>query len=200
MLIGPAFDASKRLAELITIIDGVRDRGHETHLHIIGPTIDETYYGEFVEMASKRDYVELEVSRSALVERICTHRYGIHGKEYEHFGMAVAELVAGGALVFVPGNGGQCAIVNDDERLEYESVPDAVETIDCVLSDPNAVQSLRFTAEEVERHFGCIRFKERILAAVEAELAPAEVHAERNGPTRTTAAVIDGGRRNGLNR
>jgi glycosyltransferase involved in cell wall biosynthesis len=43
-----------------------------------------------------------------------TFRYGIHGMLDEHFGMAPAELAAAGCIVFVPNDGGQVEIVDDD--------------------------------------------------------------------------------------
>ena len=166
-------ERSKRIKEMIRIVDGVRERGHDVHFHVIGPTVDEEYHREVEAMALARDYVELEgeVPRDELVERVCEHRYGIHGKEYEHFGMAVAELAAGGTVPFVPSNGGQHAIVDDEERLMYDSVDDAVEKIAAVLDDPAAQRELRGTPAEIRRRFGRERFKREFRATVRAALA-----------------------------
>lgn len=165
-------ERSKRIRELIEIMDGVRERGHDTHLHIIGPTVDEEYYQEIESMARSRDYIDLEgeVPRPELVERICSHRYGIHGKEYEHFGMAVAELAAGGTIPFIPSNGGQHTIVQDREELLYESPEDAVMKIDRVLDDSVLQEDLRIGTDEIERRFGCDRFKSEIRTIVEAAI------------------------------
>ena len=161
-------ERSKRIAEMIEVVDGLRDRGHDVHFHVIGPTVDEEYRREVEALATDREYVELEgeVSRSALVERICTHKYGIHGKKFEHFGMAVAELAAGGAVTFVPETGGQHAIVRDNEHLLYESPADAVEKTDAVLSDSSLARDLRMRTAEVERRFGRDRFQERVSSVV----------------------------------
>ncbi len=169
-------ERSKRIKEMIRVVDGVRERGHDVHFHVIGPTVDEEYYREVDAMAMTRDYVELEgeVPRDELVERICEHRYGIHGKEYEHFGMAVAELAAGGTVPFVPSNGGQHAIVNDEERLMYDSVDDAVEKVAAVLDDPAAQRELRGSPAEIRRRFGRERFKREFRAVVRDALASSE--------------------------
>ena len=161
-------ERSKRIHELIEIIDGVREWGHDTHLHVIGPTVDEEYYEEVESMARSREYIDLEgeIPRSELVERICSHRYGIHGKEYEHFGMAVAELAAGGTIPFVPANGGQHTIVRDREELLYESPEDAVEKIDHVLNDPALQEDLCIETDEIKRRFGRNRFKAEIRTIV----------------------------------
>jgi glycosyltransferase involved in cell wall biosynthesis len=154
-------ERSKRVIELIQVVDGVRDRGHDVHLHVVGPTIDEAYRAELDEMAADRPHVSLEgeLPRDELVELVCTHRYGIHGKRFEHFGMAVAELAAGGAIPFVPASGGQRAVVRGRDALCYESVEDAVAKIDRVLDDPALQRELRIDPGEMRRRFGRDRFK-----------------------------------------
>ncbi|QLG60432.1 glycosyltransferase family 4 protein [Halorarum salinum] len=173
-------ERSKRIAELIRIVDGVRDGGHDVDFHVVGPTVDEEYYREVAEMAASRGYVTLEgeLPRGDLIDLVCTHRYGLHGKRYEHFGMVVAELAAGGALPFVPNDGGQHAIVRDDERLLYDSVEDAVGKIDRVLSDPDLQRELRTSAAEIDRRFGRDRFRDAIRATV-AEAVVTQVEEER---------------------
>jgi len=165
-------ERSKRLRELIRIVDGVRQQGHDTHLHIVGPTVDETYYREVAAMAATRQYVHLdgELPRDDLVNLVCAHRYGIHGKEYEHFGMAVAELAAAGCITFVPASGGQCEIVGDHDALCFESVEDAIEKVDRVMSQPDAAQRFRVGSEEIRRRFGRTRFKQAIRNVVRRQL------------------------------
>ncbi|WP_440008084.1 glycosyltransferase [Halomicrococcus sp. SG-WS-1] len=165
-------ERSKRVVEMIEMVDGVRERGHDTHLHVIGPTVDEEYRREVEALASDREYVYLEgeLPREELVDRVCSHRYGLHAKEFEHFGMAVAELAAGGAVPFVPNDGGQHAIVDDREELLYESPADAVEKMDRVLSNPDLQRDLRKRPEEIRRRFGPERFREEFRAAVDESL------------------------------
>jgi glycosyltransferase involved in cell wall biosynthesis len=197
-------ERSKRIVEMIEVIDELRERGHDLHLHVIGPTVDEAYYEEVAAKARGRSYIDLEgeLPREELVERICTHKYGIHGKRFEHFGMAVAELAAGGTLPFVPSDGGQHAIVRDDDRLQFDSPADAVDTIDRVLSDPALQRDLRFGSDEIERRFGRERFKRAIRAAVSEQLERPEVdptgtqtetqtttEAERETPFETRASA-----------
>lgn len=165
-------ERSKRILELVEILDGVRDRGYQTHLHVVGPTVDRDYADEVTDVAASRPYVclEGEISRSELVELVCSHRYGIHGKRYEHFGMAVAELVAGGAIPFVPATGGQAVIVDDRHAQTYESTTDAVEKIARVLGSPARQSSLRPEAGEIQTRFGRQRFHEEIRTLVRRAL------------------------------
>ncbi|MFC4449634.1 glycosyltransferase family 4 protein [Halorussus aquaticus] len=157
----------KNVLDNVEIIDRVRERGHDVHLHLVGPGYDDEYAREVKRAASERDYVSVEgeCSREELVEIVCRHRYGLHGKRHEHFGMAVAELVAGGTVPFVPDNGGQREIVGSD-RLTYDTVPEAVERIDRVLSDPETANDLRRDAAEIEREYGRERFQREIRRVV----------------------------------
>ncbi len=175
-------ERSKRIRELIEITDGVRERGHDTHLHIVGPTVDEEYRSEIESMATDREYVFLEgeVSHSRLVELACGHRYGIHGKQYEHFGMAVAELVAAGAVTFVPETGGQHAVVRDRSELLYGSLEEAIENIASVMDDPELQRDLRMSPTEIRRRFGRRRFKQQFRSIIDELLAsPAPTTATR---------------------
>ena len=177
-------ERSKRIVEQIRIIERVRERGHDVHFHVVGPTVDEEYRQEVEAMAEPRDFVHLEgeLPREDLVDLVCSHRFGIHGKRYEHFGMAVAEIAAGGALPFAPSDGGQHAIVHDDERLLYDSVDDAVKKIDGVLSRPQILNDLRISPQDIEQRFGRERFQEEIREAVVEALGEEDATAQRAEP------------------
>jgi glycosyltransferase involved in cell wall biosynthesis len=69
------------------------------------------------------------------------HRFGIHARPNEPFGIAVAEMVQAGCLVFVPKGGGQVEIVNHP-ALIYADEADAVEKIDAVLACEDEQQKL----------------------------------------------------------
>ena len=154
----------KNIHRNINIVEQLRNRGHDVHLHIIGPTPKEAYGQRIQQFAEERPYVNLEgrISRERLIKLICTHRYGIHGMEYEHFGIAVAELVAGGTIPFVPNSGGQREIVNRLDDVTYNSVADAVEKADMVLSDSDSQKYIRKSLPNIEKRFGPERFKREI--------------------------------------
>lgn len=166
-------DPTKNYERLIRIVDGVRNRGHETHLHIVGPA-DSTEYAERVQkLVDGREYVFYEgmVSRERMFELLSTHRYGLHGKDFEHFGMAVAEMVLAGMVPFVPKSGGQQEIVNNDGRLLYEDAKMGIEKVTSVLNDPNHQESIREALPDVEERFGQRRFQAKIDRVVEETLA-----------------------------
>src|SRR5258705_14024388 len=76
-----------------------------------------------------------DVRRAELAALVARHRYGIHGMSEEHFGMAVAEMVRAGCVVFVPRGGGQGEIVEGDERLLYSGREEAAAKIAQTMSD-----------------------------------------------------------------
>ncbi|MGM0399618.1 MAG: glycosyltransferase [Halobacteriota archaeon] len=123
----------KRLGAAISIVDGVRDRGHDVHLHIVGsaPRAYRTYVRQITAAAEKRSHVHLEtdVSRRRIHDLLCSHRYGLNVKADEHFGMSVAEYVAAGMVAFAPAQGGQQAILRDRQDRLFDSIPAAIETV-----------------------------------------------------------------------
>ena len=132
----------KRLEQIIEILDGVRNRGYDIHLHIIGTISFEnrgdSYYLKITKLISEQSswiIFNENLSREDLLNVIVRHKYGIHGMKNEHFGMAVAEMTLGGCVVFVPNSGGQAEIVQNDPRLLYDSIDEAVEKITLVLDD-----------------------------------------------------------------
>ncbi|QPV62023.1 glycosyltransferase [Halosimplex litoreum] len=123
----------KRLLDAVRIVDGVRERGHDCHLHIVGsaPRAYRDYADRVAAAAESRPYVALErdVSRDRLERLLCTHRYGLNTKPEEHFGMSVAEYVAAGMVAFAPDSGGQRDVLDGrDDRL-FGSVAEAVDLL-----------------------------------------------------------------------
>lgn len=159
----------KNVLMVISIIEELRREGHDTHLHIIGPMSNSKYVEKVRRKATELEYITLEgkISRSRLLELIGSHKYGIHGRKYEHFGISVAELVNGGAIPFIPNYGGQIEIVGNSDLLTYEEGSDAVQKIDRLLSDPELQSSIRTELEERRENFSQERFKSKITAAVD---------------------------------
>lgn len=158
----------KNVRRTIAIVHELHDRGHDIHLHIVGPIPNTEYAAAIRSDATKYDFVHLEgeVSRDELVELISTHKYGIHGTDQEHFGMVVAELAAGGAIPFVPDGGGQREIVRQRDELLYSTEEEAVEKIEHVLHSSELQEMLRTELNDIEERFGCERFEGAIQSIV----------------------------------
>jgi glycosyltransferase involved in cell wall biosynthesis len=142
----------------LTII-GTADR------HVAG------YYGRLqANAALLGSWIEFreDVARGEIAALMASHRYGIHGMREEHFGMAPAEMVRSGMIVWVPNGGGQVEIVGDEPALTFESDDDAVNRITQVLSSAVEQQRLREHLATRGRLFGTTRFVDEVQAIVSA--------------------------------
>jgi glycosyltransferase involved in cell wall biosynthesis len=143
----------KRVDRIIRILAEVRRKGWDVHLHIIGDTADDPRYYALIKplVETNRSWISVEenLSHEQLRTLIARHRYGIHGMDREHFGIAVAEMVKAGCIVFAPNSGGQVEIVGNDDRLVYDSDEQAVEKISAALGDASLQGAL------VEHLAGC---------------------------------------------
>ena len=160
----------KRTKKCIRIVDGVHEKIPEIHLHIVGPEsdVESEYVEEVREMAEAREYVQYErlVSRERLTELLASHRYGLHGKENEHFGITVAEFVEAGMIPFVAPGGGQVELLNNQSTLIYDSPSDAVERIVAVMNGDLDSDVLRDALPDIEAEYGQDRFQREITEQV----------------------------------
>jgi glycosyltransferase involved in cell wall biosynthesis len=136
----------KRVDVAIEILNRVRCSGHpEVHLHLGGEIDDSSYGRDLRDLCARyHDWVFPEglLTEKRKKDMLAGHRYGIHAREKEPFGIAVAEMVKAGCITFVPNDGGQVEIV-DHEPLTYASVEEAVHKILAVLDSAELQDSLR---------------------------------------------------------
>lgn len=159
----------KQTHRAIEIIDNVRERGHRVHLHLVGPIDEDTRYGRRIRREETNHpwlIVEGRVSQEHLTTLIERHRWGIHTKPFEHFGMAVAEQVAGGVIPFVPDSGGQVEIVGRIPTLCYDSIDEAIENISNCLSTSSEPTGINRCLPDIKNRFSKTRFKSKIISYV----------------------------------
>lgn len=163
----------KNILQNIEVIDQLRQRNHDVHLHIIGIQTNQDYFEEIAKQVRNRDYVILEgeVSKSRLIDLVCSHKFGIHGKEHERFGIVVAEMVSGGAIPFIPNSGGQREIVNFDDNLIFDDVDGAITKINRVLNDPKLQDEIQTSLTNKIDTFDRTRFISEIKELVGESLA-----------------------------
>lgn len=156
----------KELEKIIDILASVRSRGQEAHLHLIGSRDRNRRYYERIlsRVRSNASWIffEEDVPRERLVRLVSTHRYGIHGMEEEHFGMAVAEMIQGGCIVFAPRGGGPTEIIGREERLLYGTREEAATKIIRAMTDAQLQTSLRAYLDERKSLFSVDHFIRRI--------------------------------------
>jgi glycosyltransferase involved in cell wall biosynthesis len=123
----------KRVLDAVAVVDAVRERGHDVHLHVVGaaPRAYRRYAGRVAAAARERPYVSLErdVSRDRLERLLCSHKYGLNLKVEEHFGMSVAEYVAAGMVAFAPDGGGQRDVLDGRQDRLFDSVEEAADLV-----------------------------------------------------------------------
>lgn len=159
----------KRLDQVISILHRVRQKGYDIHLHIVGPMPDSTYARSIRSLRQEHAgwvFLEGQLSRDDLCTLITRHRYGIHGMPHEHFGIAVAEMVKGGCITFVPRGGGQVEIVADEEHLVSADEGEAVDKITRVLTDDGLQIRMREHLWHQRQRFSAARFMTEIRSAV----------------------------------
>jgi glycosyltransferase involved in cell wall biosynthesis len=160
----------KQIDRVIDILKLVRKVRPDITLQLVG-TFGRDRYSRHIarRVTAERSWISTQtnLSRAALLELIPHHRYGIHGMQEEHFGMAPAEMVSAGCIVFVPNGGGQVEIVGEQPRLIYNDVEEAAESILHVLAHPELQASIRSRLAERKSLFATEHFMAGIRELVE---------------------------------
>ena len=160
----------KNLESVITILREVRESGHDVHLHILSGSYDRNYRKLILELQNQNSswlFVEENLSRTELGQMLASHRYGIHGRANETFGISVAEMVKAGCIPFVPSSGGPEEIVDENPNLIFHNNGEAVAKIVNVLSDEKLAGSLAETMKERALLFSVDNFKAELINLVD---------------------------------
>ena len=99
-------------------------------------------------------------------DRLTSCKYGIQGRDWEPFGISVAEMVKAGCITFAPATGGQAEIL-DHELLTFADDDQAAEKISSVLSDSTLADSLRDHLCEQAKLFSIEMFTKDMKLAVD---------------------------------
>ena len=155
----------KKVLESIKTIHRVREKGHDVHLHIVGPEGEDKRYNQKVrQRADELEFVSIEGplshSDGELAEIIQEHRFLI-SHCVESFGISIAESVSARTIPFVNNIGGQTEIVNSDS-LSFSDQDDAVSKITSVLSNQTRQDQIQNNLPQVEYEFGQKRFQDEI--------------------------------------
>jgi len=155
----------KELERVIRIVAQVRETRGGAELHLIGSRGPRRYLRTIERLAREAGdwvHLHLDVSRRELVRLIHENRYAIHGMREEHFGIAPAEALLGGCVVFVPDGGGQVDIVGLEPRLRFASDEEAATKILTVLANTREQEELRALLASRGSLFTRHRFEEAI--------------------------------------
>jgi glycosyltransferase involved in cell wall biosynthesis len=164
----------KNQLQLIEIIDQLRERGNNLHIHIIGTesSAQEDYVKQVKKKSANREYVKYEgpIPRNELDKLLESHKYGLHGKSSEHFGIAVGEMVSAGLITYVPASGGQTEIVRNNPHLIYSDTMDAVEKISRVHNSTKKRMEIISEMDDQADLFGKDQFRSGIHTAMKISI------------------------------
>lgn len=158
----------KRIELILDILDEVRSAGLDIHLHIIGTSNDSRYQEHLRDLCRIKGrwvFFEGELFGNKKIDLIARHKYGIHGRRNEPFGIAPAEMVVAGCLVWVPNGGGQVEIVNH-AGLIYENPHDASVKITAILNDQRLQSDIRAHLRKHTKNFSAERFVHEVKRVV----------------------------------
>jgi glycosyltransferase involved in cell wall biosynthesis len=158
----------KDIESIIGILKAVRDGGSDIHLHIVGDSNDPGYMKRIRTLCLQNAawaFLEGKMAGEEKAAFVGRHRFGISACWNEAFGIAVAEMVKAGCLVWVPAGGGQTEIVGRPELI-YSGRKDAVGKIGRVLRDGNLQAALREHLEDWKKMFSVDRFAREVRAVV----------------------------------
>jgi glycosyltransferase involved in cell wall biosynthesis len=180
----------KELERVLDVMTGVHARFGAVRLHVVGTADHRGYYEQIARrIRAAGDWVQLHenLSRAELLALMGRVRYGIHGMREEHFGMAPAEMVRAGCIVWVPDGGGQVEIVGD-ARLTYGSLEDAVAKITGTLRDDAEQARLRAHLATRAPLFSTERFVQQVRAAVAEAAQGAAAASSRKPASRASSS------------
>ena len=168
----------KKIVEAINVIRKIRDNNFDVHLHILSPSADINYRQLILDIQKENSswlFIDENLSRKELAKMMSGHRYGIHVKNNEPFGIAVAEMVQSGCITFVPLIGGQSEIIGNISALKFQTDGEAVEKICAVLSNPPLQTDLQYQLSTRKNLFTPEKFCNSLASLVEQALEQREL-------------------------
>lgn len=158
----------KNIDKIIDILNKVRKRRQDIHLHILGRIDDANYYEYLKKLCEGNEswiFMEGLVIGNKKIEYLHQHKFGISARTYEPFGIAIAEMVKSGCVVWAPKGGGQQEIVNHPDLI-YTDIDDAANKIEEVLRNEGMQLNLRNHLAEQSKKFSSEKFMAEIRKVV----------------------------------
>jgi glycosyltransferase involved in cell wall biosynthesis len=156
---------SKRVDDAIEVLRRVREMGHDVRLRIVtagGKWHSEMSIRQLVRRHSSWVKIEQNVADNRYRELLGSRRYGINTASHEGFGIGIAEMVNGGCIPFVRGEGGQLEILDNCDAVRFSSLGEGADRINAMLGNRESqIEILRQLSRQQGR-FSCERFMEEI--------------------------------------
>lgn len=107
------------------------------------------------------------LTRDELQKLVGESRYGLHAMLDEHFGIAIAEMMTAGCIVFSHNSGGPPGILGDD-RLLYDDETEGARKISELIASPDLQTELHQNARPRGLQYAPAAFCDRIRAEIAA--------------------------------
>ena len=163
----------KQIEKIIKVLGQVRKDNINIHLHIVGGGKDPTYE-KFIKNLCEENKnwcsMEGKMRGQEKLEFIAKHKFGMSARDNEASGLAVAEMVKAGCIVFVPNGGGQTEEVGD-QRLIYENIEDAVQKIKAVIKNEKLQNNLQQRLLMTSQNFSVEIFSRSVRSIVQKFLS-----------------------------
>jgi len=170
----------KQIERAIVILEKVRRRGYSFRFHICGEITNDAY-GRRISRLCKEyaEWIILEgrVSGRKKAAILSQCKFGIQATSAESFGIAVAEMVKAGAIVFAPIDGGTAETLQDPALL-FANTDEAVEKIVTVLDIPSLQTALRIHLVKQSHLFSATTFMREARACIAGTLRRTSGHAQ----------------------
>lgn len=154
----------KKIEDSIKIIEQVRASGYNIGLTIFG-AFDNSNYSQFIiKLVQDRPWVRTSGPIYGNIKSVTipTFKYGINACTREAFGISTAELIKAQIIVFVPSEGAQSEIV-EENNLIFDNIQDAVNKIIKVLNSEEEQQIIRTHLLKQKQKFSKKDFKKNVL-------------------------------------
>jgi len=160
----------KKVIEAINLIGKLREiYKYNIHLHIIGNGTG-SYAQKVKNICKKYKWIFFEgrMNREEISKIINNHKYGIHMRNYEGFGIAVAEMAKGGCIPFIPEGGGQTEAIGNNTHLLFRSEEEAVSKIKFLLDSPSLQIEIQKYLLSYTKIFSIDNFKNKLKSCIES--------------------------------
>lgn len=165
------FTETKRIEVVLAIVRRLREHTlPDARLIVVGSAVAPDYSHRIKQMAARLgDWIEIreDLSRSELTSLMGRSRYGIQAMEGEHFGMATAELVRAGCLVFPHRSGGSVEVVDHAMELLWDDEDEAVARVSAMAADSALRDKVLARMKQHAPRFSSDRFVTEFRAIVE---------------------------------
>lgn len=158
---------AKEVEKAVEIVSRLRAEGHHVGLHIIGAG-NGAYAEQLAALIADQTWVHWHraLDFDALQKLVVRQKWGLHCCQFEHYGIAPAELQALGCITFVHDSGGQREIITNPNQ-RYTDVDDAVRKVSAVLRTPEIHAQLVAEGLANAKFHTVQKFREQLLQLVD---------------------------------